>query len=115
MLQSGRVYGIENQYPGCEGRYDEHGTWYDIEMQIGEHGFYGKRALYYVSKMYVDELHEGDDYTTLKRPSAFTSLTSIIFLMIAISAAMCGKTRIPDELLDHLVISSSIYRNAEIS
>jgi len=45
---------------------DEHGTWYDIEMQIGEYGFYGKRALYYLSKMYVDQLKEAEGYATLK-------------------------------------------------
>jgi predicted transposase/invertase (TIGR01784 family) len=46
---------------------DEHGDWYDIEMQIGEHGYYGKRALYYVAKMYVDQLVEGATYTDLHR------------------------------------------------
>src|ERR1700742_3683122 len=35
---------------------DQNGIWYDIEMQILEHIFYGKRALYYVSKGYVDQL-----------------------------------------------------------
>ncbi len=44
---------------------DEHGTWYDIEMQIGEQKFYGKRALYYLSKLYVDQLKEADGYHTL--------------------------------------------------
>ena len=38
---------------------DSAGDWYDIEVQIGEHGYYGKRALYYLSKMYVDQLDEG--------------------------------------------------------
>ncbi len=45
---------------------DEHGVWYDIEMQIGEHGFYGKRALYYLAKMYVDQLKEGVSYEVLQ-------------------------------------------------
>ena len=44
---------------------DARGCQYDIEMQIGEHGFYGKRALYYLSKMYVDQLAEAAEYTTL--------------------------------------------------
>jgi predicted transposase/invertase (TIGR01784 family) len=46
---------------------DEHEDWYDIEMQIGELGYYGKRALYYVSKMYVDQLVEGATYSDLHK------------------------------------------------
>ncbi len=45
---------------------DDQGTWYDIEIQIGEHGFYGKRALYYLAKMYVDQLKEGESYEMLQ-------------------------------------------------
>jgi len=44
---------------------DAQGCWYDIEMQISEHGFYGKRALYYLSKLFVDQMGEGDDYAAL--------------------------------------------------
>jgi len=44
---------------------DTQGCWYDIEMQIGEHGFYGKRAQYYLAKLFVDQLGEGEDYTVL--------------------------------------------------
>jgi len=46
---------------------DEHDTWYDIEVQIGEHGYYGKRALYYLSQMYVDQLIEGATYADLNK------------------------------------------------
>jgi predicted transposase/invertase (TIGR01784 family) len=46
---------------------DQDGVWYDIEMQVGELGMYGKRALYYLSKMYVDQLTEGVDYSTLNK------------------------------------------------
>jgi len=46
---------------------DQDGVWYDIEMQIGELGFYGKRAMYYLSKMYVDQLEEGDGFDALRK------------------------------------------------
>ena len=46
---------------------DQDGVWYDIEMQIGEHGFYGRRALYYLSKMYVDQLEESDAFDSLRK------------------------------------------------
>ncbi len=44
---------------------DTEGCWYDIEVQISEHGFYGKRALYYLSKLFVDQLEEGVNYAAL--------------------------------------------------
>jgi predicted transposase/invertase (TIGR01784 family) len=39
---------------------------YDIEMQVRKYSLYPKRALYYVSKMYADQLKEGDEYDRLK-------------------------------------------------
>lgn len=46
---------------------DEAGTWYDIEMQVGEQGFYGQRALYYLSKMYVDQIDGNGPYSSLTK------------------------------------------------
>ena len=44
---------------------DQHGTWYDIEMQIQAHSLYGRRAVYYLSKTYVDQLESGEDFSNL--------------------------------------------------
>jgi predicted transposase/invertase (TIGR01784 family) len=44
---------------------DEFGNYYDIEMQISEQGFYGKRALYYLDKMFVEQLDRSEDYSKL--------------------------------------------------
>jgi len=44
---------------------DQDGTWYDIEMQTLPHVFYGKRAIYYAAKVYVDQLAAADDYSSL--------------------------------------------------
>jgi len=46
---------------------DEDGVGYDIEMQICEYHFYGKRAMYYLSKMYVDQLQQGMGYSELNK------------------------------------------------
>lgn len=46
---------------------DENGTWYDIEMQIAEQGYYDKRALYYWSKVYSDQIESGDDFELLRK------------------------------------------------
>ncbi len=45
---------------------DENGIWYDIEMQIGEQGFYGKRALYYWSKVYSEQIEKAEKYIKQK-------------------------------------------------
>ena len=44
---------------------DQDGTWYDIEMQVLGHIFYGKRALFYLAKEYVDQLEAGEHYSAL--------------------------------------------------
>jgi len=44
---------------------DQDGNWYDIEMQILEHIFYGKRAMFYAAKEFVDQLKSGQDYSLL--------------------------------------------------
>ncbi len=46
---------------------DEKGIWYDIEMQIAEQGFYDKRAFYYWSKVYSDQIESGDDFDLLRK------------------------------------------------
>ncbi len=44
---------------------DQNGTWYAIEMQVHGHVLYGKRAIYYAAKSYVDQQEEGQSYTSL--------------------------------------------------
>ena len=46
---------------------DEKGVWYDIEMQIAEQGFYDKRAFYYWSKVYSDQIESGNDFDPLRK------------------------------------------------
>ena len=44
---------------------DENGVWYDVEMQIIAHTLYGKRAVYYLCKVFADQLESGEDYSKL--------------------------------------------------
>jgi len=44
---------------------DQNGTWYDVEMQLTPHSLYGRRAIYYLAKVYVDQLASGEDYSRL--------------------------------------------------
>jgi predicted transposase/invertase (TIGR01784 family) len=46
---------------------DENGTWFDIEMQIAEQGYYDRRALYYWSKVYTDQIESGEYFETLRK------------------------------------------------
>lgn len=46
---------------------DAHGKYYDIEMQIKGHEFYGKRALFYWAKMYANQFEDGQGYRDLKK------------------------------------------------
>jgi len=46
---------------------DENGVWYDIEMQLAEQGYYDKRAFYYWSKVYSDQIESGDDFEALRK------------------------------------------------
>ena len=46
---------------------DENDKVYDIEMQIGEQGYFGQRALYYWGKSYTNQLEQSGKYYTLKK------------------------------------------------
>lgn len=43
------------------------GDWFDIEIQIAGQTYYGKRATYYVSKVFVDQLTNGAEFSSLNR------------------------------------------------
>ncbi|OQC62092.1 MAG: PD-(D/E)XK nuclease family transposase [Bacteroidetes bacterium ADurb.Bin008] len=46
---------------------DEKGRWYDIEIQVKEQKFYGKRAIFYLSEIYSNQLSESDSYDKLRK------------------------------------------------
>ncbi len=46
---------------------DQDGKFYDIEMQVGEQGYYGKRSLYYWGKTYTGQIDTGEMYSKLKK------------------------------------------------
>jgi len=46
---------------------DEKGRWYDIEIQVKEQKFYGKRAIFYLSEIYSNQLLESDSYDKLRK------------------------------------------------
>ena len=45
---------------------DQTGRRLDVEMQVRKYESYSKRSLYYMCKMYVEQLESGDDYKELK-------------------------------------------------
>lgn len=46
---------------------DEKGQWYDIEIQVKEQKYYGRRAIFYHSEIYSSQLAEGDTYSKLRK------------------------------------------------
>jgi len=44
---------------------DNMGSCYNIEMQVQKYESYPKRTLFYISRMYADQLKSGDDYGSL--------------------------------------------------
>ncbi len=58
---------------------DENGVMYNIEMQVSELGMYGKRALYYLSKVFTDQIGKGEDYSLLNKTIGIHFLDFIYF------------------------------------
>ena len=46
---------------------DEKNIWYDIEMQIGYQAYFAKRAMYYWSQVYTEQLKSKGRYGTLNK------------------------------------------------
>lgn len=44
---------------------DQAGRWYDVEIQMLGHAYYGRRAIYYAAKTYVEQLESGAPYGNL--------------------------------------------------
>ncbi len=67
---------------------DEKGRWYDIEIQIKEQKFYGKRAIFYLSEIFSNtstklsnhQLKESDSYDKLRKTIIISILDFDYFL-----------------------------------
>ena len=46
---------------------DEKDQWYNIEIQIREQGFFGRRSLYYWSELYSGQLFEAENFDKLNK------------------------------------------------
>ncbi len=59
---------------------DEKDRWYDIEIQIKEQKYYGRRAIYYLSEIYSNQLKESDNYDKLRKTIVISLLDFDYFL-----------------------------------
>jgi len=59
---------------------DEKGRWYDIEIQVKEQKYYGKRAIFYLSEIYSNQLNEKDSYDKLRKTIIISILDFDYFL-----------------------------------
>lgn len=55
------------------------GTRIDIEIQVNYFEFWEERSLLYLCKMYVDQIHKGDDYDVLERCIHISILDFVMF------------------------------------
>ena len=58
---------------------DQLGRQYNIEMQMLAYQVFRKRVLYYWAKLYQQQLHESDDYLSLKPTISICFLDSVLF------------------------------------
>src|SRR5256714_9602360 len=62
---------------------DQSGRQFNIEMQMLAHRYYEKRVLYYGCKLHQQQLHEGEDYLTLKPTISISFLDHVLFPQVA--------------------------------
>src|SRR5437762_10728287 len=58
---------------------DESGRQFNVEMQMLAFPGYEKRVLYYWSKLYQQQLHQGEDYLELKPTISISFLDHVLF------------------------------------
>jgi predicted transposase/invertase (TIGR01784 family) len=58
---------------------DESGRQFNIEMQMLGVAYYAKRILYYDTKLYQQQLHQGQDYLELKPAISISFLDHVLF------------------------------------
>src|SRR5438094_5225868 len=58
---------------------DQSGRQFNIEMQMLAYRYYEKRILYYGCKLHQQQLHEGEDYLTLKPTISISFLDHVLF------------------------------------
>ena len=58
---------------------DRNGRLYNIEMEMAAAKAYPKRILYYWSKLYESQLHEGDHYRRLKPTISISFVNRVLF------------------------------------
>jgi len=58
---------------------DEKEQWYNIEIQIREQGFFGRRSLYYWAELYSGQLFETDNFKKLHKTIMINLLDFVYF------------------------------------
>lgn len=58
---------------------DEKGQWYNIEIQLREQGFFGRRSLFYWAELYSSQLYETDNFEKLHKTIMINLLDFVYF------------------------------------
>ena len=78
---------------------DQHGVQYIVEMQVAKVGGFEKRAQYYASKAYINQMKKGGRYEDLKE---------VIFLAITDFIMFSDK---PDYVSEHVILDRKTKEN----
>jgi predicted transposase/invertase (TIGR01784 family) len=80
----------------------EDGRWFDVELQIGEQEFFGKRIKYYLDKVYVDQIIQAGEYSSLKKVIGIAILDFNYFLDERYTRAVTYKDKETNEVYEKL-------------
>lgn len=80
----------------------EDGRWFDVELQIGEQEFFGKRIKYYLDKLYVEQIIQGNEYSTLKKVIGIAILDFNYFTDDRYTRGVTYKDKDTNEVYDKL-------------
>ena len=87
---------------------DEDGTWYDIEIQIAKQHFFGKRILYYIGKVYTDQIESAEDYKQLNKVIGISLLDFDYFGDERFKRCCVFKDLETNEVYDQMIILKCI-------
>ncbi len=87
----------------------EDGRLFDVEMQIGEQQFFGKRIKYYLDKMYTSQIAEGETYHLLKKVIGIGILDFNYFADERYQRGVTYKDIVTDETYPELDLSDIYF------
>ncbi|MBU0764587.1 MAG: Rpn family recombination-promoting nuclease/putative transposase [Bacteroidetes bacterium] len=81
---------------------DDKGIWYDIEIQIQGHDYYGRRALFYWAELYTNQLEQSENFDCLCKSISINLLDFVYFGDDQYKRRICLKDFDTNEIYEYL-------------